>query len=182
MPDKMDTRLPYFEGQRDFVTFVRFLDNQPEFQRYLKVLDERVAKFMKAAEVYGKAQDIGRLHAEAETTALRAQGAFEKREKELVAGEEALVKATSEKHAELNKREDEIRALLSSGKGAVKVREEDVKAREDKVSGIEAAAAKAEEAAQKRSEAAVVAKKRVDAVLQRMKVAVSSEGENAANG
>ncbi len=182
MPDKMDTRLPYFEGQRDFMTYVRFLDNRKEFERYIKVLDEGVAKFMKAAEVYGKAQDIGRLHAEAETTALRAQGAFEKREKDLVAGEAVLAKETSAKRTELNKREGEIKAVLRSGQSAVKVREDDVKAREDKVSGIEAAAAKAEAAAQKRSEAAVVAKKRVDAVLQRMKVAVSSEGENAANG
>ncbi len=172
MADKMDTRVPHLPGREDFFAFVRFLDNRKEFEKYVKVLDERTAAFLKATETYGKGKDIERLHAQAESLALRAQGAFEDRENKLVNGEKNLAKDDKEKRAVLLDIEQRAQSVHRKRDGELRVREAAVKVREDEVGNLEQVAAKAETVAQAKALGAVEAKREADAMVERMKVAV----------
>ncbi len=167
----MDTRLPYFDGQKDYHAYVRFLDNRKEYDAYDKKLSEHIAKFLKAAALYGKAKEIEGLHAKAETLALRAQGAFEEREIKLVAGEKALVKELLEHRAKMKNREVDVEQVLLKGTREQKARQAAVKAREDELAKLEVIVAKAEQAVQKKTEAAVEAKRAADDMVKRMKAA-----------
>lgn len=169
----MDTRVPYFDGQRDFLAFARFLDNREEYAGYMKKLDERVAKLLDAAKLYGKAKDIEKKHEVAELWAKRAESDYGERGKKLAASEKSLAKEFREGHAKLKERETKVETLLREGNKALKVREAGMKALEDEVGGRERAAVKMEAAAQKKSEAAIAAKREADDMVKRMQVAVT---------
>jgi len=169
----MDTRIPHFDGQKDFLAFLRFLDNRKEFESYIKQLDTKIAAFVKATKLYGKAKDIDNLHHDAELLAQRAQSAFGEREGKLKAGEEALLHTTTATWAELDKskREAEESQRKSAKKlqttaEALKLREAEVGKRENAIMAREKRAQTAQEAAQK-------AKKAADAMVARMKAAAA---------
>ena len=173
MPDKMDTRLPYSEGQKEFMAFLRFLDNRKEYAGYMKGLDEKIAKFMAAAKLYGKIAEIEKKHAEAELWAERAEHDYAEREEKLVAGEKKLAKDDKEKRAVLLDTEQRAQSAHRKRDGELKARETAVKVREDEVGNLEQVAAKAETVAQAKALGAVEAKKEADAMVARMKVAVA---------
>jgi uncharacterized protein involved in exopolysaccharide biosynthesis len=168
----MDTRLPYFDGQKDFMAFLRFLDNRKEYVGYIKQLDTKVAAFVKAAKLYGKAQEIEGKHEEAELWLQKAKAAFGTREATLLAGEDSLDKETRLRRAKMKNREVDVERALLAGTRDLKAREASLKAREGEVAKLEAVVAKAEQAAQKKSEAAVEAKRAADDMVARMKAAM----------
>ena len=172
---KMDTRIPYFDGQKDFMAFVRFLDNRKEFERYIKHLDTKIATFVKASKIYGKALEIEGKHEEAELWLQKAKADFGTREEKLLVGEKSLVKELRDQRAKMKNRETDIEQVLLTGTRDLKARETAVKAREDEVGKLEQAAAKAERAAQRKSEAAVEAMRGADAMVARMKAATVTE-------
>ena len=170
----MDTRLPYFDGQKDFLAFLRFLDNRKEYKAYDKKLSGRIMAFNKAVEVYGKAQDIEKLHHDAELIAVRAESAFAEREVKLKAGEETLAAGTTttaaawEKHGRGVEASDLKRAQeLDSTAKTLKAREAEVGKRENAIAARERRAEKAQEAAQG-------AKQEADAMVVRMKAATAA--------
>ncbi len=169
----MDTRLPYFDGQKDFLAFVRFLDNRKEFNAYDKKLSEQIAKFLDAAKLYGKAKDIERKHAEAELWEKRAEHDYAEREEKLVAGEKNLAKESREKRAKLEKREAEIEGLLRTGNNDLKARAEACAAREDELAKLEQVVTKAEKTAERKHKAAEGAKREADDLVKRMKAVTS---------
>ncbi len=173
MADKMDTRLPYFEGQKDFMGMLRFLDNRKAYAGYMNGLDEKITKFMAAAKLYGKAKDIEKLHEDAELWVKRAEFDYGEREKKLVAGEKALAAEVTEKRAKLEERERAGEKHLRESSNSVKARETAVQAREDEVGNLEQVAAKAEMIAQAKALGAVEAKREAEAMVARMKVAVA---------
>ena len=168
---KMDTRLPYFDGQKDFMAFLRFLDNRKEFAGYIKTLDTKVAAFLKAAALYGKAQEIEGKHEEAELWLQKAKADFGTREEKLLAGEKALAKELREHRAKMKNREVDVERTLLAGTRDLKARGASLKAHEAEVAKLEAVVAKAEQAAQKKSEAAVGAKREADEMVERMRAA-----------
>ncbi len=174
MPDKMDTRLPYFEGQKDFMGMLRFLDNRKAYAGYMKNLDEKITKFMAAARLYGKIAEIEQKHADADLWAKRAEHDYAEREEKLVAGEEKLAKDDKEKRAVLLDIEQRAQSVHRTRDGELRARETAVKAREDEVGNLEQVAAKAGTVAQAKALGAVEAKKEADAMVQRMRVAVVS--------
>ena len=169
----MDTRVPYFDGQKDYQAYIRFLDNRKEYDAYDKKLSERIAKFLKAAKLYGKALEIEGKHEEAELWLKKAKADFGMREEKLLGGEKALAKELREHRAKMQNRETDIEQVLLTGTRDLKARETAVKAREDEVGKLEQAAAKAERAAQRKSEAAVEAMRGADAMVARMKAATA---------
>ncbi len=164
----MDTRVPYFDGQKDFLAFVRFLDNRKEFAGYIKQLDTKVAAFLKAAKLYGKAQEIEGKHEEAEAWLQKAKTNFGTREEKLLAGEKSLAKELLEHRAKMKNREVDVERALLAGTRDLKAREASLKAREAEVAKLEAVVAKAEQAVQKKTEAAVKAKREADDMVARM--------------
>ena len=171
----MDTRVPHLPGREDFFSFVRFLDNRKEFEKYVKVLDEKVAKFVKATETYGKAKDIERLHREAETLALRAQGAFEDRENKLAAGEEAFQAEVAEKQQTLAKAENDMKVRLRDQGGVLHARDLAIQGREKSIAAREVAAQKMKEVAAATQKAAQEAKRAAEDMMVRMKAATVVE-------
>ena len=167
----MDTRPPYFDGQKDFMAFLRFLDNRKEYAGYIKTLDTKVAAFLKAAALYGKGQEIEGKHEEAEAWLQKAKVDFDTREENLLAGEKALAKELREHRAKMKNREVDVERTLLAGTRDLKARDTACKAREGEVAKLEAVVAKAEQAVQKKSEAAVEAKRAADDMVARMKAA-----------
>jgi hypothetical protein len=169
----MDTRLPYFEGQKDFLAFLRFLDNRKEYDAYDKKLSEHIAKFLDAAKLYGKAREIEGKHEEADLWLQKAKTDFGTREEKLLAGEKALAKELREHRAKMKNREVDIERVLFEGTRDQRARGEALNAREAEVAKLEAVVAKAEQAAQKKTEAAVEAKRVADDMVKRMKAATA---------
>lgn len=165
----MDTRLPYFDGQKDFLAFVRFLDNRRAFAGYIEQLDIKVAAFLDAAKLYGKAKEIEQKHAAAELWVKRAEFDYGERAKKLVSGEKDLAKETREKRAELKEREAEIEAILRQGNIDLQARADAVKLSEAEVAQLEQVVTRAEKAAEKKHKAAEEAKEAADAMVKRMK-------------
>ena len=174
----MDTRLPYFDGQKDYQAYVRFLDNRKEYDAYDKKLSEHIAKFLKAAALYGKAQEIQGLHAEAAAWLSKAKADFSSREETLLAGEKLLVTELREHRAKMKNREVDVDQVLLAGTRDLKARQATLEAREAEVAKLEAVVAKAEKAVLKKAEAAVEAKRGADAMVVRMKAA-TVEAPNA---
>jgi hypothetical protein len=171
----MDTRLPYFDGQKDYHAYVRFLDNRKEYDAYDKKLSEHIAKFLAAAKLYGKAKEIEGKHEEAELWLQKAKADFGTREEKLLAGEKSLAKELREHRAKMKNREVDVERALLAGTRDLKAREVSLKAGEVEVAKLEAVVAKAEQAAQKKSEAAVEAKNAADDMVARMKAATIPE-------
>jgi hypothetical protein len=171
----MDTRLPYFDGQKDFMAFLRFLDNRKEYAGYIKQLDTKTATFLKAAKLYGKAQEIEGKHEEAEAWLQKAKEDFGTREATLLASEDSLDKETRLRRAKMKNREVDVERTLLEGTRDLKARVAACKAREAEVAKLEAVVAKAEQAAQKKSEAAVEAKRAADDMVKRMKAATAGD-------
>lgn len=169
----MDTRLPHFDGQKDFMAFLRFLDNREEFKGYIQTLDTKIAAFLDAAKFYGKADEIEAKHEEAEAWLLKAKVDFTSREVTLLAGEKALAKELREHRAKMRDRTIEVERASLAGTRDLKAREAAVEAREAEVAKLEALVAKAEKAAQKETEAAVEAKRAADEMVARMKAATA---------
>ena len=170
----MDTRLPYFEGQKDCMAFMRFIDNRKEYDRYMKALDTKVAAFFEAVKVYGKAKEIEGKHEEAELWLAKCQGDFAKREAALLAGESALVKELREHRAKMKNREVDLeQAAATTGRDqtvrevALSAREAGLEKREQAITGIE-------QAAEKRSQAAVEAKRAAEDLVKRVTEAAGS--------
>lgn len=167
----MDTRIPHFDGQKDFQVYIRFLDNRKEFEAYDKQLSTKIAAFVKATKLYGKAKNIENLHHDAELLAQRAQSAFGEREGKLKTGEETLARETTASRAELAefKREAEesqrqgVKKMRDTA-AALKAREAEVGKRENAIMARENRAQEAQEAAQKATQEA-------DAMVARMKAA-----------
>jgi hypothetical protein len=169
----MDTQLPYFGGQKDFMVFLRFLDNRKEYAAYDKKLSEKIAAFLKATKLYGKAQEIEGKHEEAEIWLQKAKADFGTREEKLLAGEKALATELREHRAKMKNREVDVERMLLTGTRDQKAREAACKAREAELAKMEAVVAKTEQAAQKKSEAAVEAKRAADDMVTRMKAAAA---------
>ena len=169
----MDTRLPYFDGQKDYQAYVRFLDNRKEYDAYDKKLSEHIAKFLAAAKLYGKAKEIEGKHEEAEAWLQKAKADFGTREEKLLTGEKALVKELLEHRAKMKNREVDVEQTLLEGTRTQKAHGASLKAREAEVAKLEAVVAKAEQAAQKKAEAAVEAKRVADDMVVRMKAAAA---------
>jgi hypothetical protein len=171
----MDTRLPYFDGQKDYHAYVRFLDNRKEYDAYDKKLSEHIAKFLAAAKLYGKAQEIEGKHEEAELWLQKAKAGFGTREEKLLAGEKALATELREHRAKMKNREVDIERVLLAGTRDQKARVASLRVREAEVAELEAVVAKAEQAAQKKSEAVLEAKGTADAMVKRMKAAMAGD-------
>ena len=165
----MDTRVPYFDGQKDFLAFVRFLDNRKEFAGYIKTLDTKIAAFVKVAALYGKAQEVEGKHEEADAWLRKAKADFGTREESLLAGEKSLVKELLEHRAKMKNREVDVERTLLEGTRDLRAREASLKAREAEVAKLAAIVASAEQAAQTKTEAAVAAKRAADEMVKRMK-------------
>ncbi len=168
----MDTRIPHFDGQKDFLAFLRFLDDRKVFEGYIKQLDTKIAAFVKAAKLYGKAKDIEKLHEEAELWAKRAEHDYAEREKTLIAGEKALANETRDRRAKMKNRETDIEQALVATKRDQASREETLKAREGEVGKRENAILAREKRAEQVQEAAQKAKQAADAMVKRMEAAV----------
>ncbi len=175
----MDTRVPHFDGQKDFLAFLRFLDNRKEFEAYIKQLDTKIAAFVKAVAVYGKAKDIENLHHDAELVAVRAESAFAEREKHLEAGETALAKDRAEAAATWEKYGREAETSHQEATQANEATAEALKLREAEVGKRENAIMAREKRAQEAQAAAEGAKKGSDDMVARMKAAASPEKEHA---
>ena len=167
----MDTRIPYFDGQKDLMAFLRFLDNRKEYAGYIKTLDTKTAAFLKAAKLYGKALEIERKYEEAEAWLQKARADFGPREEKLLDGEKVLATELREGRAKLKERETEVEKFLRQGTADMKARQTAVRAREGEVGKLEQMAAQAAQAAQKKSDAAVGAKREADDMVARMKAA-----------
>ncbi len=92
----MDTRIPHFQGQKDFLGFVRFIDNREEFEGYIKLLDAKIAAFVEVTKTYGKANDIDMLHLKAEAVLADAHARYEAREISVIASENKLKQKMAE--------------------------------------------------------------------------------------
>lgn len=171
----MDIRIPHFDSQKDFMAFLRFLDNRKEYEAYMKQLDTKIAAFVKAAKLYGKAKDIEKKHEEAELWAKRAEHDYAEREERLTAGEKALIDETRERRAKMKNRETQIEQMLQTGAHALTSREVSLKALEAEVNKREELVAKTEKAADKATQAAVKARRAADDMVTRMKAATSTE-------
>ena len=171
----MDTRIPHFDGQKDFMAFLRFLDNRKVYDGYIKQLDTKIVAFVKAATLYGKAKDIEKKHEEAELWAKRAEHDYAEREERLTAGEKALIDETRERRAKMKNRETEIEQVLQTGAHALTDREVSLKALEAEVNKREELVTKVEKAADRATQAAVEAKRAADDMVVRMKAAASPQ-------
>lgn len=172
---KMDTRIPHFDGQKDFMAFLRFLDNRKEYEGYIKQLDTKIAAFVKASEIYGKALEIEGKHEEADLWLQKAKKDFGTREEKLLTGEKALAKELLEHRAKMKNREVDIERVLLDGTRDLKARGEALKAREAELAKLEAVVAKSEKAVQKKTEAALEATRTADDMVARMKAATLTE-------
>ncbi len=167
----MDTRVPHFDGQKDFLAFLRFLDNRKEFEAYIKQLDTKIAAFVKAVKLYGKAKEIDRLHGEAELLAVRARSAFVEREDKLVAGEAAFKSTMAEQTKALTEKESVMQQRLNVKDGAIVARQVDLQDREKAIGEREVAAQEKYEAAEKAIQEAREVQQAADATTARMKAA-----------
>ena len=168
----MDIRIPHFDGQKDFLAFINFLDNREEYERYMATLDKKIAKFTEATASYGKAKDINRLHEEAELLALRAQGAFTEREKKLEAGEVAFKKSMAEQTKALADKESVMQQRLNTKGAALRDRQVALQGREVAVGEREATAQEMHNAAMETKQAAQEVKREADDMVARMKAAM----------
>lgn len=166
----MDTRIPHFDGRDDFGKFVRFLDNRKEFDRYVALLDKKIAAFMEAVSLYGKAKDIEGLHVEAKARVNDADTAFAAREKALNMAETEFDSAKAEKTVELAERATAIQN--DQTKRCMQAREDAVEGREFAIDEREAEAATMKLDAERAQEAAVGAKQAADDMVARMQTAV----------
>ncbi len=169
----MDTRLPYFDGQKDFLAFVRFLDNRKEYERYMGVLDKRIAAFAKETNDYGKNKDIDRLHEEAELLALRAQSAFTEREETLKSGETAFKKSMADQCKALADKEAVMQERLNVKDAALRDRQVALQDREAAIGEREAAAQTMYDSAEKAHQASLGAEREADEMVKRMKAATA---------
>ena len=169
----MDTRMPYFDGQKDFWALLRFYDNREEYAAYDKKLTQLIAQFKKATESYGKTKAIDRLHEEAELLALRAQGAFTEREKKLKAGEVALEKKTAEQTKALADKESVMQQRLNAKDAALRDRQVALQDREKAIGEREGTAQGMHAAAKEAKQAAQEAKREADDVVKRIKAAAA---------
>lgn len=169
----MDTRLPYFDGQKDFQVYLRFLDNRKEFDAYDKKLSERIAAFNKAVKLYGKAKDIEKLHEQAELLAVRAEGAFTEREETLKTGEAKFKKASALRLTKLDVLEQKATEKQRLAGLAIQATTAALDAREVEVGKRENAIMAREKRAQEAQEAAQGAKDEADAMVGRMKAATA---------
>lgn len=170
----MDTRLPYFDGQKDFHAYNRFLDNREDYIAYDKRLSERIAAFVKVVKAYGKIKDIDRLHEEAELLAVRAKSAFTEREETLVAGEAAFKKKMAEKTKALAEKESVMQQRLNTKDAALVDRQVALQDREAAVGEREAVAQTMHATAEEVTQAAQEAKQEADAMVARMKAATAA--------
>lgn len=168
----MDIRIPHFDGQKDFLAFLRFLDNRKVFEGYIKQLDTKIAAFVKASAVYGKAKDIEKKHEEAELWARRAEHDYAEREEKLVAGLKAWALTRKEERAKLNDREAEIEMEWRKAKNSLAVRDEALKALEADVVKREETIGAREKRTEKAQKAAVEAKHVANQMVARMKAAM----------
>ncbi len=169
----MDTRVPHFDGQKDFLAFIQFLGNRKEFEAYNKTLDTKIAAFKEAVKIYGKAKEIEALHHDAELLGHRAQSAFGEREGKLKAGEAALAKDKAETAATWEKYGHEAEASHREATQANEGTAAALKVREAEVGKRENAIVAREKRAEKAQEAAGVAKSEADAMVARMKAAAA---------
>ena len=169
----MDTRIPYFEGQKDFLAFLRFLDNRKEFDGYIKTLDTKIAAFLKAAKLYGKAKDIEKKHEEAELWVKRAEFDYGERGKKLVEGEKTLAEDDRMKRAVLLDIEQRAETARRKLVGEQKDLAATLKAREAEVGKRENAILARENRAQEAQEAAEGATQAADAMVVRMQAATA---------
>ncbi len=164
----MDTRLPYFDGQKDFLAYIHFLGNRKEYAAYDKKLSEKIAKFAAAIKTYGKIKEIDRLHEEAELLVLRGKSAFTEREETLVAGEAAFKKTMAEQTKALAEKERVMQGRLNVQSTKLRDRQMALQDREEVVGGREAAAQSMHVKAKEAQQAAQEAKREADDMVARM--------------
>ena len=168
----MDTRIPHFDGQKDFLAFLRFLDNREEYERYMTILDERIIKFTEAVTSYGKTKDIERLHHDAELLVVRAESAFTKREETLVSGEAAFKQSMAEKTKALAEKESVMQQRLNERDKGLLARQATLQEREHAINTREADADRKTSAAGEAGQAAQDAKREADEMVARLKAAM----------
>lgn len=168
----MDTRLPHFQGREDHISYLRFLDNRTQYDRYHDLLGKKIAEFLKAAELYGKAKAIEKMHDEAAAIVERANKEFADREQALKVGESALKAATAKQRQALVDREHKLRDDFEAKDAAMRAREEAIVPREKDVAEREAAAERIKDAAETARLVALDAKRAADADIARVRASL----------
>lgn len=171
----MDTRLPYFDGQKDLLSYIRFLDNRKEFDGYMKVLDKKIAEFAKACALYGKAKEIEKKHLEAELWAKRAEAEFAEREEKLKTDEAAFKKTVTDKTAALTETESVMQQRNNAKGKTLREREVAVQEREKAIGEREGMASRKYEEALKAQQTSKKAKQEADALAERMRASMVPE-------
>ncbi len=164
----MDTRLPHSPGRDDFASYVRFLDNRKEFDRYVALLDKKIIEFMDAVALYGKAKDIGRLHASAAAMQQQAQDAFTEREEKLATDEAAFKRMAADKETQLAATETTMQDRHNTKATALRDREVSLQDREAAIGAREAEATRKTAAAERAKEAAKDAKRAAEQTVRNM--------------
>ena len=168
----MDTRLPHCPGRDDFASYVRFLDNRKEFDRYVGLLDKKIIEFMDAVKLYGKAKDIERLHSSAEAIQQQAQDAFEGRESVLKKAELEFKQTVADETKALSDTETAMQERHNVKGRELRDRELAVQERERVIDEREAAAAQMLAHAERAKETAKKAKRAADDVVKNMQAAM----------
>lgn len=181
-PRGRDAKLPPIVGQKDFMIFLRFLDNRKQYIGYMKKLDDRIAEFEAASALYGKAKEIEKTHENAKLWERRAEYDYGEREKKLIADEEASVKSDKDRRAVLLDIETRATATRDKLAKELKAITASVDARETEVAKRENAIVARETRADKKLTEARETKKTADTMIARLQDATRQAQEVAAAG
>ncbi len=174
-----ELKLPPVVGQKDFMIFLRFLDNRKQYTDYMKKLDDRIERFEAASSLYGKAAEIEKTHASAKLWEQRAEYDYGERGKKTESDEAALVVSTQKSRAKIADAEKATEEALGDKRNELSKLKVVLDGREIAVGKRENAIVAREARADKKYDAAMETKRAADKLLERLQDATRQVQEAA---